>query len=144
MLLFNGVLLIMGTVLPPNEPGSTCPLCFGVGKPHSGVTPKYITLDVSGILPGQGFAALVGGLGNGSHILKQVAACAWRLTDLNTQYLLTWSSFQSRVTIRDRSTLIIFISPLLPEPCLINFSNIFMQFTGNIAYSGSVDVNWIL
>ncbi len=75
----HGGMLIMGTALPPNEPGTNCALCFGTPASLGLVTPKFITVNFAGVLPGASFLD-THVIPSGNYRLQQVANCLWRLT----------------------------------------------------------------
>jgi len=68
----------MGTLLPPNEPGTACSLCFGPSGFSGPVTPKFIDVEFRNVKPGPSWfdGAF---LPHGSYRLQQIAACLWRL-----------------------------------------------------------------
>lgn len=73
----------MGTPLPPNQPGPNCGLCWGPGKPFGDFqTPRFITVTLTGIAPGDDWNPAHEQLLLTPHLLDQVITpCDWDIRD---------------------------------------------------------------
>lgn len=69
----------MGTPLIPPEAGDACALCWGLPGSEFGAgdTPLQITLSISGVQKGSGWAPFFGEPINGTFLLIQSNDCVW-------------------------------------------------------------------
>ena len=80
----------MGTVLPPNEDGVACGFCWGPGKTFGDTaTPRYMGVQMSGLLPGEHWRWANEQLLLTPHFLVQtVAPCQYQIYAAPYQWLL--------------------------------------------------------
>lgn len=132
----------MGTPAPPNEPGVLCNRCFGLDRTFPEPTPKYIDLTISGVMPGQVFNGLAGGLPNGKFRLQQQLPCSWRLVTTDQIFFVLWTISRTVVTVQDSSTLFPFQTPFFTGLCQLQVSNTFQVWNSNSAFGGIAKITW--
>lgn len=74
---------LMGTPLPPNEPGDLCLTCWGPGKVFGDIeTPKYAWMTVTNVSPGENWNPALEALLLTPHMLiQQIFPCNYALND---------------------------------------------------------------
>lgn len=134
----------MGTPLPPNEPGQPCALCFGAGQPFgAGDTPKFITLSLEALVPGQFWIPEDEQLLLTPHLLSQTGiACSWSLEDRAYQWFVLWRAVGNLILVRQIATFQSVFSSFDDDPCLLEYSNDNDESFGNVAFGGKSLITW--
>lgn len=134
----------MGTPLPPNEPGNPCNLCWGVGKEFGNYsTPRFITMILEGILPGDDWDPDHEQLLLTPHLLDQVITpCDWDIDDgiFRWQYGFTVAGTSCYVT-RKSDSRTVFLADTGVD-CQIRVPNQLITGWNVIAYNGFANFSW--
>ena len=134
----------MGTPLPPNEPGDDCTRCFGIGKKFGdGPTPKFITLTITELTPGDNWNPDLENEILIPHILEQtVYPCFYTLQTPNMNYSWGFAGTYTYVFVEDRETASSYLSRTDYTRCLKELRDEYTSPTMVGAYGGLGVIDW--
>lgn len=134
----------MGTPLPPNEPGQPCALCFGIGQPFGdAVTPKFISLNLFDIQPGQFWRDADESLLLGPPFLIQtMIPCEWFGSDGTFQWFVLWRAVGNLIFVKDLVSGADVFSTFGDSPCLLEYGNDITTPTNKYGFDGNAKITW--
>ena len=128
----------MGTPQPPNPPGDECALCWGPGGALGDLpTPRYATMTLHNMLPGDNYTPELEQLLLTPHLLEQTFdPCRWEVRD--GQFVWQW------ILTPNRSECQVFSGPPhrqffngdIAEECITVLTNLALAPADNVLYSG--------
>lgn len=136
----------MGTPLPANEPGDNCFVCWGVDKEFGNTTtPRIITVQLSGLLPGAFWRPADQQLLLTPHSLIQgPGACRFQVTDAEFSWTLFYLFDRTIFTIlRLFDTRSAFLHESI-QKCRTSLPNDHTAPLNVIAYNGTASISWSL
>jgi len=134
----------MGTPLPPNEVGESCPNCFGPGKIWDGQpTPKFVKMRFFGWSPGAGYQPELEQLLLSHHILQQTfGPCEYfiKIGDLDVDFFL--GEFASSAFIFSDPYLTPYFYGFSNHPCELVIASELIESDGTGAFGGFMSIEW--
>jgi len=132
----------MGTPLPPNPPGVPCLFCFGVGKTFGvAPTPKYVTITLTGLNPGEFFDPTDGAtLLTPRLLIQTIDPCAYNIDDGVFAWDLIWTNTVTALIVQDIATGFRAFETVIGDVCLISIENQLEVPGGNYAFDGDATV----
>lgn len=137
---------LMGTPLPPNEPGNNCPNCWGPAKPFGdGNTPKVLTVQLFDLAQGINWIPALQKLLLTPHLLIQgPLPCNYGVEDAEFAWSWVWTPTRTAAEVLHLETDSRAFLASVGTLCSTAFDNDNIQPIGNYAFNGSIETTWSL
>lgn len=134
----------MGTPLPPNEPGTPCTRCFGIGKAFGDVsTPKFITVQLHDLQPGDFWDPDDEQELLTPTLLSQAGlACDWNLGTSAFTWIWAWRGAGSTIIIQHTPTNKRAFESFAAPNCLLEYSSDLVVPANNFTFAGRITMDW--
>ena len=134
----------MGTPLPPNEIGVSCPNCFGPGKIWDGdPTPKFVYMKFYGWAPGWLFEAKDEQMLLATQLLQQTSdPCEYHLTGNEVEFYFRFELTYSMALIQETIYGHGYFFGRSENPCELVIANEIIEYGGGAAFGGWAMVSW--
>jgi len=134
----------MGTPIPRNEVGISCPNCFGPGKIWDGEpAPKYLYMTFYGWMPGWSYDAKYESILLSPQILTQdIEGCSWEIIAGGMHFIFWLGPDYSQAWIVDTIYADSYFGGKSDNPCDLVIANTIKAYGDGAAFGGWFSVSW--
>jgi len=134
----------MGTPLPPNEPGVTCSLCWGLDEAFGdSPTPRVMQVQYSGIQPGQYWDADDEQWILTPHYLLQTAnPCFWTEGVAGWVHYLEYNAVSDLLQLRKAIPFGLYFNANIAAGCHLTIYSDLTSWSGVAGYGGQAEISY--